>query len=313
MNIDLSVTTNLTKKKSNPSVAILLATFNGMPYLEEQIASIYAQIGVDITIFASDDMSNDGSWEFLNSIKDKNISLLPRKKIGSGANNFFRMICDAGIDRFDYVALSDQDDVWAPRKLDRAIAQIEKSKCGGYSSDLFAFNEDYGKVWYLKKSDEPVLLDYLFQGASAGCTYVLTREAALLVRAKIEHTWASFPQNRSHDWLIYAICRSHGLGWYIDNQAHIFYRQHGHNAYGALPGYLGLIARLSLVRDGWYRQHILWLSQFIKNTEDERVVLTAIETLGWQDRIWLAFQSKEYRRRKRDRLLLAVTILTGLF
>lgn len=296
-----------------PQVAVLLATYNGMPYLEEQIASIFAQINVDITLFASDDGSTDESLAFLYGIKGKKICILPSKIAGSGANNFYRLICDAEIDLFDYVALSDQDDVWAPRKLDRAITQIEKYKCGGYSSDLIAFDENDRKAWYLNKSDKPKKLDYLFQGASAGCTYVLTREAALLVREKIHPTLNSLPLNNSHDWLIYAICRSHGLGWHLDKQAHIYYRQHSQNAYGALPGYRGLIARFRLAGSGWYRQHVLWLSPFLKNTKDEFSVLSAIEKMGWKERIWLAFHTEEYRRRKRDRYLLALTILTGVF
>lgn len=300
-------------EKTSPRVAVLLATFNGMPYLEEQIASIFAQINVKITLFVSDDMSTDETLAFLTDIKDKEMVILPSKKAGSGANNFFRLICDADIGQFDYVALSDQDDIWSPRKLDRAITQIEKNKCGGYSSDLIAFNESDAKVWYLKKSDEPRRLDYLFQGASAGCTYVLTRDAALLVRKKISPTLKTFPQNISHDWLIYAICRSHGLGWHLDNQAHIYYRQHSQNAYGALPGYRGLIARFRLAGSGWYRQHILWLSGFLINSKDEISAFSAIERLSWKDRIWLAFHAKEYRRRNRDRYLLALTILTCVF
>lgn len=296
-----------------PQVAVLLATYNGMPYLEEQIASIFSQINVDITLFVSDDGSTDESLAFLCGIKGKKICILPSKITGSGANNFYRLICDAEIVQFDYVALSDQDDVWSPRKLDRAISQIDKYKCGGYSSNLIAFNENDRKVWYLIKSDKPRRLDYLFQGASAGCTYVLTRDAAMLVRKKISPALNTFPKNNSHDWLIYAICRSHGLGWHVDNQAHIYYRQHGQNVYGALPGYSGLVTRFRLAGSGWYRQHVLWLSKFLINTEDEIAVFLAVERLGWKERIWLAFHAKEYRRRKRDRYLLALTIIMGVF
>jgi rhamnosyltransferase len=313
MDFGLPKATSAATGNTCPQVAILLATYNGMPYLEEQIASIFAQINVDITLFVSDDGSTDGSMAFLWGIKGKKICILPSKIAGSAANNFYRLICDAEIDRFDYVALSDQDDVWSPRKLDRAITQVEKYKCGGYSSDLISFNENVGKVWYLSKSDEPKRLDYLFQGASAGCTYVLTRNAAMLVRKKISPALNTLPKNNSHDWLIYAICRSHGLGWHVDNQAHIYYRQHGQNAYGALPGCRGLVTRFRLAGSGWYRQHVLWLSKFVRSTEDEIAVFSAVERLGWKERIWLVFHTKEYRRRKRDRYLLALTILMGVF
>lgn len=313
MDFSRAANANVHRENKSHRIAVLLATYNGMPYLEEQVASIFAQLNVEITLFVSDDLSTDGTLAFLSGIKYKQIVILPSKKAGSGANNFFRLICDADIEQFEYVALSDQDDVWAPRKMERAINQIEKNKCGGYSSDLIAFNENDGKVWYLNKSGEPRQLDYLFQGASAGCTYVLTREAALLVREKIRPTLKSLPLNNSHDWLIYAICRSHGLGWHLDKQAHIYYRQHSQNAYGALPGYRGLIARFRLAGSGWYRQHVLWLSPFLKNTKDEISVLAAVERMGWNDRIWLVFHANKYRRRNRDRYLLALTVLMGVF
>jgi rhamnosyltransferase len=313
MNGSFPIETERTIKKSNPSIAVLLATFNGMPYLEEQIACIYAQLGVDVTIFVSDDMSSDGTWEFLNGIKDRDIHVLPRKKFGSGANNFFRLLCDVDIDRFDYIALSDQDDIWAPRKLSRAVSEIEKHGCGGYSSDLFVFDEINERAWRLKKSDAPVRFDYLFQGASAGCTYVLARKAAILVQEKIKPTLSFFPRDKSHDWLIYAICRSHGLDWHLDDEAHIFYRQHKSNAYGAMSGLEGVIERFRLARVGWYRQHILWLSQFLKNTKEEMSVLSAVERLNWTDRMWLVFQSQEFRRRKIDRYFLILALLTGWF
>lgn len=299
------------ERMSSPKVAVLLATHNGMPYLEEQVASIFAQLNVEITLFVSDDMSTDGTLEFLGGVKDKQIVMLPRKRVGSGANNFFRLICDAEIDQFLYVALSDQDDVWAPRKLDRAISQIEKYHCGGYSSDLIAFDENNHNVWYMPKSSEPKEFDYLFQGASAGCTYVLTREAALIVRNKIHPTLNSLPLNNSHDWLIYAICRSHGLGWHLDRQAHIYYRQHSRNSYGALPGYRGFIARFLLSRNGWYRQHIVWLGSFLIKSKGEMIILVAVDRLGFMDRFFLAFRVNEFRRRNIDRFLLFFAILTG--
>jgi len=294
-------------------VAVLLATYNGMPYIEEQVASIFSQLNVEITLFVSDDLSTDGTMSFLTGIKSNKIVILPSIKAGSGSNNFFRLICDADVDKFDYFALSDQDDIWSPLKIYRAISQIQRIACDGYSSNLIAFNENEKKAWYLNKSSKTKRLDYLFQGASAGCTYVLTRKAVSLVCEKIRPVLNSLPHRNSHDWLIYAICRSYGLGWHLDNESHIYYRQHSKNAYGALPGYRGLLARIRLADSGWYREHVRWLSFFLKNTDDEISVFSAIERMSWSDRIWLAFHANEFRRNKRDQYYLAIAILSGVF
>jgi rhamnosyltransferase len=296
----------------HPRVAVLLATYNGMPYLEEQVATINAQIRVDVTIIASDDMSDDGSWAWLSQRQGERLRLLPRIKAGSAGKAFVRLLCDVDLAAFDYVALSDQDDLWAPRKLDRAIAQMEEWKCGGYSSNLVAFDED-NRFWCLDKGQEPVRFDYLFQTASAGCTYVLTREAATLVKEKLTPIKEALPLRMPHDSLIYAICRSHGVQWRLDSKSHILYRQHKNNAYGALPGLRGLILRLRLARSGWYRENILQLARVLDNTPDEQAVLNAIDRLSWRDRVWLSMRTNEFRRRKRDRVLLMMTIVAGVF
>ena len=44
-----------------PKVAVLLAAYNGMQWIEEQLASILCQSGVDVSIHISIDTSNDGT------------------------------------------------------------------------------------------------------------------------------------------------------------------------------------------------------------------------------------------------------------
>jgi rhamnosyltransferase len=295
-----------------PRVAVLLATYNGMPYLEEQVATINAQIGVDVTIIASDDMSDDGSWAWLNERQGERLCLLPRWKAGSAGKAFVRLLCDVDFAGFDYVALSDQDDLWLPGKLDRAITQMEQCGSGCYSSDLVAFDEN-NRFWCVDKGGEAVKFDYLFQGASAGCSYVLTHEAAMLVKAKLTPIKESFSLRMSHDWIIYAICRSHGVQWRLDSTSHILYRQHKGNAYGARSGLRGLMLRLRMASSGWYRESILQLARVLDNTADERAILSAIDRLSWRDRVWLSMRTNEFRRRKRDRVILTMTILAGLF
>ncbi len=299
------------RESRQPRVAVLLATYNGMPYLEEQVATINAQIGVDVTIIAGDDMSEDGTWQWLNQRQGERLLLLPRSKAGSAGKAFVRLLCDADFGGFDYVALSDQDDLWAPRKLHRAIAQMEEWGCGGYSSNLVAFDED-NRFWWLDKGQGAVEFDYLFQTASAGCTYVLTSEAAALVKEKLIPIKESLPLRMPHDWLIYAICCSRGVPWRLDSVSHILYRQHKRNAYGARSGLRGLILRLRMARSGWYRESILQLARVIDNTPDEQAILNAIDRLSWRDRVWLSMRTNEFRRRKRDRFLLITTVVAGL-
>ena len=105
-------------------ICILLATFNGEQYLNEQIDSILIQQNVACDIYVSDDSSTDSTLEILNyyARQNANIFILPSgRKFGCAALNFYRLLCDVPIDSYDYFAFSDQDDIWSPNKIERAV------------------------------------------------------------------------------------------------------------------------------------------------------------------------------------------------
>lgn len=295
--------------------AILLATLNGEDWIGEQLLSIIAQQYQDWHVFLRDDGSSDRTVAIA-------AAMMPASRLtildptggatGSPAGNFFAALGQVALDEFDYVCFCDQDDIWAPDKLARAIACLASSGAAGYSCDLIAFDNEKRTAWYIEKSQTLARWDYLFQGASAGCTYVLTREAGELVKKKTLPLMGAFPKARSHDWLTYAICRSHSLNWFMDRSAHIFYRQHSSNAFGGMPGVGGLLARLRLARAGWYREHVMWLRQFLAGTPGEMAVLDAVERGDWRSRLTLVRQCSQFRRRASDARKLALLLALGL-
>lgn len=297
-------------------VAIILATYNGAEFVAQQMASISRQLNVDWHVFVRDDGSTDETLPLVIAMMSEDrLTVIDSDgwQTGSPAGNFFAALTKINIDEFDYFCFSDQDDIWAPDKLDRAITCLKTAGADGYSSDLVAFDVSRQRAWYVRKSQAMRSLDYIFQGASAGCTYVLSNAAAALIKKKVEPLYGRFPVNKSHDWLIYAICRSHGLTWFQDSSAFIFYRQHARNAFGALPRMKGLLTRLAMARSGWYRAHVLWLRDFLSGTPDEITVFNRVSRLGWSDRVWLARRCFDFRRGRLDAILLAASIMCGAF
>ena len=71
------------------------------------------------------------------------------KNTGNAAQNFFQLILKINFNKYDFVALSDQDDIWNKNKLNRAITKIDKLNLDCYSSDVSILYED-GKTKYLK-------------------------------------------------------------------------------------------------------------------------------------------------------------------
>ncbi len=293
-----------------PRVAVLLATHNGGEFLFDQIESILAQEGVSVDLWVSDDSSSDGTFEYLRDREriDPRIKLLPPAVFGSAADNFLRLIRDVPIEHYGYVALADQDDVWMPFKLRRAIEQLLRSNADGYSSNLTAFDDRTGREWPVCKSEPPRALDYLFGGASAGCTYVLSVRAAMLLRSRM----ASQPapsRGWSHDWLFHAICRSEGLGWVFDDTAPIRYRQHAGNQYGVRSGLRGVLLRVGSIANGWYRERVLENGKFLSNTPAETEILLRVQRLSLADRLWLSIHGWRLRRQLLDGIALAVVFL----
>jgi rhamnosyltransferase len=231
---------------------------------------------------------------------------------GSAAANFFALLHSLDLSPFDYVAFADQDDIWLPDKLSRAVECISAQGGGGYSSNLLAWNEQDDTTWIMDKQGKQKKLDYLFQGASAGCTYVLDKSCAALVKERLERLNKPFCLGISHDWVIYAICRSAGFRWFHDDRSLIHYRQHAANVYGARPGIAGIFARLGMVKSGWYRNHILWLESVINNSAEERDVMAALKVGSISDQARLAFGAGEFRRQKLDVWKLRVAIALGL-
>lgn len=299
----------------SPTIGVLLATYNGASYCEDQIASLLWQRDVDVHLYVRDDGSQDGTVDIVANLARRypdRITMIDNHGIrtGSATGSFFALLAQVDLMRHAYVAFADQDDVWMPDKLARAVASMTAERADGYSSDLIAYHQGRNTAWMLHKKGVDADLDYLFQGASAGCTYVLSAKAAQLVAGKIAAAPPLCP-GASHDWIIYAICRSNGLTWYRDSASSIVYRQHASNLYGAQQGWGDILAKFRLTRSGWYRTHILWLRNVACGRNDELRVLSAVERGKMADRWWLIGQAGRFRRTPRSVLSLRAAILSG--
>lgn len=304
----------MTDGPSQRRVAIILATFNGAAWISEQLASFNSQVQSNWHLFVRDDGSSDDTIDIVKAIiPPSRLTLIDPKgrSTHSPAGNFLLALCQIDFRDFDFIALADQDDVWAPNKLRIAIEKMADSGSDGYSSDLIAFDKTSRRSWYLTKSQPICEFDYMFGSASAGCTYVISAKAVDLVVNKISPSVNRLAKGRAHDWLIYAICRSHGLNWYIDAEAPVFYRQHDGNCYGAQASLKGFLFKLKMTREGWYRDQILWNGRFLKRTETELDFLKMVQNFSFWDRWLLIRNCRKFRRKTSEQFLLAIILLLG--
>ena len=284
-----------------PKVAVLLAAYNGEKWIEDQLLAIINQKDVDLNVYISLDLSTDNTLDIIARLSKQypQIRLLPYGiKFGSAAPNFYHLLLNVPVGNYDYIALSDQDDLWLENKLKRAIEVLNEGQASGYSSDFTAFWEN-GKEKAVKKSYPQCAYDYLFESPGPGCSFVLKKDLALAVRRYLKLS-SSLSGLDWHDWLIYAFARANNYKWIIDNTSYILYRQHANNQLGVNLGSMAFSKRVGDIVSGYGIKQSLKIIGFLRMTKSPFVV-----TWYKDDKIHylvLAFNANKCRRKRLDKI-----------
>ena len=295
-----------------PSVLVLMATYNAGPWLDEQVNSVLAQEGVSVSILVSDHGSNDGTLERLEQRRAAGapICVLPGVAQGRGsAANFIRLLRQCNLGGVSHIALADQDDVWLPQRLQRAISTMQSHGASAYSSDVLAIWPD-GRETPVRKSQPQRRYDYLMEPAGPGCTYVLTAALAGSLQQELLLAPERFDAVHQHDWLIYSYARTHGHPWVIDGFMGIRYRQHEGNEVGANVGLGGIWRRWNRAKSGIYRRELLHIGYLWPDAHAQ--VLARFERFAPWDQLVIALSALKLRRRPKDQLALFSMLLLGV-
>lgn len=290
----------------NSSVAVLLAAYNGINCIKEQVESILNQTDVDIDLFISVDLSNDGTYEWCKelSLNNENVKLLKYgDQFGGAAKNFFRLIKDVDLNLYDYVSLADQDDIWLPHKLSRGIKFIIDRNLDAYSSNVIALWKD-GRKNFTDKSYSQKQFDYYFEAAGSGCTYIFKKNSIQKFKEFLINNWNRVNEVELHDWMIYAYFRSVSMLWYIDKTSSMYYRQHENNQIGANTNLKAYIGRLKKINNKWYSREVQKIVSLLKPHAKETITL---------NRVFLIINFYKLRRRPRDAIVLLLINILGMF
>jgi rhamnosyltransferase len=277
------------------NVLVVLATFNGEKYIEEQIRSILNQVNVNVSILIYDDKSSDNTVNIIKNFSDSRITVVQNSvNSGSPAKNFLIALMNLEsnlIDKYSYISLSDQDDIWMDSKLSEATKKMQIDNSSLYASNLIIWDEGKDSKHILKKDFKQTKFDFLFEGASAGCTYVFTSLFLLEFRKFASGINLEKWKFLSHDWLIYFCARSLNKSVIIDSNSYIFYRIHQSNVHGQLNrnSLNAIVKRFAFIIDGWYFIHSYYFSQFLKHGSVE-LYIYEMYNKNWFTRIWVVFR-----------------------
>lgn len=229
------------KKKTEATVEILMATYNGARYVEEQINSIQNQDYTDWNLTVSDDCSTDETRDIVKRLaqRDSRIHLLDERiRFGSAPANFSHLL---SISTGRYVMLADQDDVWHVNKLSLFVEKMRRFEhMHGEDVPLMAFSDVrvvdaelrvLFSSFFAATARDPRRTDLnqmLVQNVVTGCAMAMNRSLVALMLDRHETGGEGV---RMHDWFYALVAAAVGKVLYID-AATVDYRQHGSNVMG---------------------------------------------------------------------------------
>ncbi len=214
---------------------VLLSTYNGERYLRQQLDSLINQDLKPDKILVRDDGSKDDTINILEEYASEH----PFIEYYYGQNkkparSFWELMSVA--DEADYYALCDQDDVWQKDKLSVAVNMLEKEDkdipllyCSKYTltdENLNPMETEISKLYSYTDFAHSLLYH-----TAPGCTFVFNN----LARKKALQYDLSKEFFMIHDAIIHKVVAMFGKV-ILDNDSHIYYRQHGNNEIGMKSG-----------------------------------------------------------------------------
>lgn len=217
-------------------VCVLMSTYNGERFLEQQIESILNQKDAEVLLLVRDDASTDKTVDILKRFRDRypeQIVIFEEKNNIGWSASFLTLLYKAKEYDYPYYAFSDQDDIWLEDKLSRACERIKKTKIHGgvihYANQMLIDNKENVlfevseyKDWFERNvSKKVVLLDG--QVLTIGC--VMTFDRALLDKATQGDKELLIRSQVSHDYWVGAVAIYFGKVIYSDEVC-ILHRRH---------------------------------------------------------------------------------------
>lgn len=306
------------------TLVIVMSTYNGEKYLEDQLDSILNQNcqrfeAASFRVLIRDDGSCDRTQEILEWYAKDNpdkISWYQGKNIGV-VNSFFELLERAG--KADYYAFSDQDDYWMPEKMTKAVEVLEKMDA---SKPLLYCGRPKLVDSQLRGIDSeiktppvrPAFENALIENVCPGCTEVFnTTMRDMIVKENPNFTVM-------HDWWLYLLASCFGEVYY-DEESFLCYRQHFDNVVGTKTNYMDemkmRIQRFRSTRGNLSRQAEELVRLYGREFPNHSRILLAREFIEAKKSFWarrkLLKKSGIFRQRKMDNRIFHWILLTGSY
>lgn len=210
-------------------VSIAMTTYNGEKFLKEQLDSIVNQTYKNLEIIICDDYSTDNTIDIIKDFqkRDRRIKLYQNEKQLGVLKNFEKAIslCSG-----EYIAISDQDDIWVTNKIEIMLSEIEENILIYHDDTLIdrsgkllhnSFFESNEIVINKEHKTKALMLDNWILGHACIFSSQLKKDI-LPIAHEIEH----------YDMWIAIVASKVGKIKYLNKQL-VLWRQHGTNTSGS--------------------------------------------------------------------------------
>ena len=205
-----------------PPISVVLCTYNGAKYIEAQLASIIAQTYAVAEIIVVDDVSSDDTMAVVEraAARDSRISLSQNTFNIGFTSNFESALQMA---KHDYIAISDQDDIWHHQKIEKMMAAFTTDAAAIYC-DSVRFTKDIPINPIKNKSSRHVAGIDVRKLAM----YNTVSGHALIIRKSLLEKALPIPSAVYYDWWLALQAVTSGGIQYLD-EILVYQRAHDNN------------------------------------------------------------------------------------
>ncbi len=279
-------------------ISVALCTYNGEKYLPEQLESIKRQTRQPDEMIVCDDGSVDHTWDILQTFRKSSpfpVQVHRNKNNLGSTKNFEKAVrlCNG-----DIIALSDQDDIWKPHKLERIEDIIRKAPNAGYVfSDADVVDENLNPLGY-SLWESAGFQGHFFEMFSRGQQTLCFMKkqfvtgATMAFRASLRDLVIPFPDDAFwvHDYWIAVCLSSCGANGMPISEKLIRYRRHSDQQIGVSPPgktkssfkeYLDFPKMKINLWEGWLRwgESCLYLKRSLETVKNDNCDTSGLQLL----------------------------------
>lgn len=214
-------------------IDIVLATYNGEKFIEQQLLSLIAQTYKDWRCIVHDDGSKDRTLEIVRkfcALDSRFVLVEDSVRLKNPGKNFLHTL---KYSTSDFICFCDQDDIWLESKLEKLLCAIktkDNSIPQAVFSNAYLWNSNTNKIYgqatlaFPRNVESLLFLNCGIQGAAA----IFNKKMREVLLVPIENI-------AMHDWyLTIAACTFGKIDYLHENL--MLYRQHGNNVTGNAAG-----------------------------------------------------------------------------